>query len=130
MFGTLHTNSAVQTIDRIIDIFPGTQKIQIRMMVSESLKGIITQQLIPSIRGDSMVVASEILVGTKSIARLVRDSKTFQIPSVMQMGSNLGMKLMDDSLIELVKKRKIDYREARARAFNKKKFILASKKVH
>ncbi len=126
VFGTLHTKSAVQTIDRIIDIFPGTQKLQIRMMVSESLRGIITQQLIPSAHGKEMVVASEILVGTGSIARLIRDSKTYQIHSVMQTGSERGMQLMDDSLMELVRRRKIDYKEAKIRAANKKRFLLAA----
>jgi twitching motility protein PilT len=123
VLGTLHTTNAVQTIDRIIDVFPGTQKLQIRMMVSESLRGIICQQLIRSIREDKMEIAAEILVGTPSIANLIRESKTYQIPSIIQMGANLGMITMDDSLLALLRDHRISYEDAILRATDKKKFL-------
>ncbi|MBN2055479.1 PilT/PilU family type 4a pilus ATPase [bacterium] len=123
VLGTLHTVSAVQTIDRIVDIFPGTQKLQIRQMVSESLRGIICQQLIPDLGGQRMEVAVEILVGIGSIANLIRDGKTYQIPSIMQMSNHMGMQLMDDALVRLLRHRSISYQDAIIRAVDKKKFM-------
>ena len=123
VLGTLHTSSAVQTIDRIIDVFPGTQKQQIRMMVSESLKGIVCQQLIKSIRMAKMEVAVEILAGIPAISNLIREGKTFQIPSIIQMSAHLGMRTMDDSLLALLREHRISYDDAIIRASDKKKFV-------
>lgn len=123
VLGTLHTVSAVQTIDRIVDIFPGASKLQIRQMVSESLKGIICQQLLPEVAGRGMVVAAEVLVGTASIGNLIRDAKTYQIPSIMQMSSGVGMQLIDDALVQLLRQRKIAYQDAIIRAVDKRKFL-------
>lgn len=130
VLGTLHTINATQTIDRIIDIFPGTQKLQIRMMVSESLRGVICQDLIPSVDGNSLVLAFEILVGTGAIGNLIRDGKTYQIPSHIQMNRDKGMILMDDCLANLVQRGKISREEALFRVRDKRKFNQMLQSTH
>lgn len=112
VFGTLNTNNAIQTVDRIIDAFPSDQQAQIRTMFSESLRGIISQQLIPKADGKGRVVAYELLFGNASVANLIRDGKNFQLTSTMQTGRKHGMQLMDISLKELVDKGKITREEA------------------
>ena len=102
VFGTLHTSSAPSTIDRIIDQFPPEQQNQIRVMLSSSLKGVISQMLCKKI-GGGRVAALEIMFAVPAIANLIRESKIFQIPSIMQTGRKLGMQLMNDSLIKHVK---------------------------
>jgi twitching motility protein PilT len=109
VIGTLSTSGAAKTIDRIIDSFPPGEQSQIRAMLSESLKAVITQRLIPSITGKSMKLALEILIGNLSIANLIRDQKTFQIQSTMQIGKNLGMRLMDNSIVELLEEGEISF---------------------
>jgi len=107
VIGTLSTSNAAKTIDRIIDSYPSGEQNQIRAMLSESLKAVITQRLIPASNGNAMQLALEILIGNLSVANLIRDNKTYQIHSTMQMGKNLGMRLMDESIVELLQSGKI-----------------------
>jgi twitching motility protein PilT len=102
VFGTLHTTSAAKTTDRIINVFPTQQQEQIRSMLAESLAGVVCQNLIKRADGRGRVAALEILVGTSSIAALIRDGKTHQIASVLQTGRKLGMQTMDQALATLV----------------------------
>ncbi|MDY7225037.1 type IV pilus twitching motility protein PilT [Hyalangium rubrum] len=104
VFGTLHTNTAASTVDRIIDQFPADRQAQIRMMLSESLKGVISQTLCKRI-GGGRVAAQEVLLCTSSVSNLIREGKTFQIASVMQTGRGHGMMMLNDALLELVKKK-------------------------
>ena len=122
VIGTLATSNAPKTIDRITDSFPPGEQNQVRAMLSESLKTVITQRLIPKKSGEGMVMALEILVGTLSVGNLIRDEKTFQMQSLMQMGRNMGMRLMDDSILELLKDEVISVKDALANASNKKMF--------
>ncbi|MCJ7774179.1 MAG: type IV pilus twitching motility protein PilT [Desulfobacterales bacterium] len=128
VLGTLSTSSAAKTVDRIIDSYPPDEQNQIRAMLSESIRAIITQRLIPSVDGARMVLALEILIGTLSMANLIRDSKTFQIPSLMQTGKSVGMRIMDESILELLKTGKIDIQEAVKNANDPKLFIDPEKK--
>src|SRR5262247_937639 len=107
VFGTLHTNTAPSTVDRIIDQFPADRQEQIRMMLSESLKGVITQTLCKKV-GGGRVAAYEILLGSSAVANLIREGKTFQIPSILQTGKGAGMQTMNDALFDLVKKRLVE----------------------
>ena len=120
VMATLHTSNAARTLDRILDAFPVEQQGQIRTMVSESLRGIISQQLVPRLDGTGRVVALEIMVNTPAVANLIREAKTFMLPGIIQTGKKLGMKLMDDSLIELVENGIISPYEAFDRAEQKK----------
>jgi len=101
VLGPLHTANASRTLDRVLDVFPLDQREQIRVMVSESLRGIISQQLIPNKAGTGRVLAMEIMTNTPAVAAIIRDAKTFMLPGVIQTGKKLGMRLMDDHLIEL-----------------------------
>ena len=122
VFATLHTPSAAQSVDRIVDVFPAHQQDQIRTQLADALQGIIAQQLIPTVDGMSRAVALEILINTPAVANLIRDNKTFQLPSIMQTSKQAGMQTMDQSLLDLVKQRKISPQEAYRRAFDKKSF--------
>jgi twitching motility protein PilT len=124
VFGTLHTSSAPGTVDRIIDQFPAGQQNQIRVMLAESLKGVISQTLCRKI-GGGRVAALEILIGVPAIANLIREAKIFQIPSIMQTGKKLGMRLMNDSLLDLVKRRVVAPEEAMNRALDKNGLLTA-----
>src|ERR671920_788896 len=116
VFATLHTQSAPQTIDRIIDVFPTAQQAQVRMQLSVALQGVMTQQLLPTADGSSRVVASEVLVPTPAVRNLIREGKTHQIPSAMQTGSSVGMQTMDAALATLVRAGKISQRVAEQRS--------------
>src|SRR4051794_5417861 len=116
VFATLHTQSAPQTIDRIIDVFPAYQQDQVRVQLSVALEGVMTQQLIPTADGSSRVVASEVLVPTPAVRNLIREGKTHQIPSAMQTGSSVGMQTMDAALATLVRAGKITQRVAEQRS--------------
>jgi len=122
VFGTLHTNSAAKTIDRIIDVFPKDSQEQVRTMLSESLKGVVCQQLLKTEDGHGRVAAMEIMVGTPAIGNLIREGKTFQIPSIMQTGRKDGMQLMDQHILDLLKMRKVSPEEAYRCAQDKKQF--------
>lgn len=122
VFGTLHTSTAAKTVDRIIDVFPTDQQEQVRAMLSESLKGVICQQLLKTAEGHGRVAALEIMVGTPAIANLIREGKTFQIPSIMQTAKKEGMQLMDQHLLDLLKTKKVNPEEAYRCSVDKKQF--------
>jgi twitching motility protein PilT len=122
VFGTLHTNSAAKTIDRIIDAFPRDGQEQIRTMLAESLKGVVCQQLLKSAEGKGRVAAMEIMVGTPAIANLIREGKTFQIPSIIQTARKDGMQLMDQHLLDLLKTKRVTPEEAYRCAHEKRQF--------
>jgi twitching motility protein PilT len=121
VFGTLHTNSAAKTVDRIINVFPTSQQEQIRAMLAESLKGVIAQQLVKTVEG-KRCAALEILAVTVAVSNLIREGKTFQIPSVIQTGKAEGMQLMDQALQALVAAKKVAAEEAVKYAVNKALF--------
>jgi twitching motility protein PilT len=118
VFGTLHTSSAAKTVDRIINVFPTEQQEQIRAMLSESLRGVIAQQLLKTVDG-KRCAALEILSVTTAASNLIREGKTFQIPSVIQTGKGEGMQSMDQALQALVAAKKVTSEEARKFAVNK-----------
>jgi len=122
VFGTLHTSTAAKTVDRIIDVFPTDQQEQVRAMLSESLKGVICQQLLKTADGKGRVAALEIMLGTPAIANLIREGKTFQIPSIMQTAKKDGMQLMDQHLLDLLKTKMVNPEEAYRCAVDKKQF--------
>lgn len=101
VLGTLHTGNAPRTLDRVLDVFPTDQREQIRIMVSESLRGILSQQLVPRADGTGRCLALEMLVNTPAVANSIREGKTFMLPGVMQTGKNVGMITMDESLRNL-----------------------------
>lgn len=107
VFGTLHTNSAAKTVDRIIDAFPEGQQAQIRVMLAESLRGVISQTLFPRADQPGRVAALDIMVNTFAVANLIREGKTFQIPSVMQTSANEGMMTFEMHLRKLVAEGKV-----------------------
>src|ERR1044071_1701222 len=104
VLATLHTNSAVKTVDRIIDVFPESQQGQIRVMLSESLRGIVAQALLPTADGEGRVPVTEVLVNVPAVANLIREGKTHQINSVMQTGRSFGMVTFDGAVNELMRK--------------------------
>jgi len=101
VIGTLHTGSAATTMDRILDVFPANQQAQIRAMAAESLRGVICQQLLPNADGSGVVLACEIMLATLAVSNLIREGKTFQLPSTIQTGRNIGMSTMEQSLVDL-----------------------------
>jgi twitching motility protein PilT len=109
VFATLHTQDTAQTVDRIVDVFPPAQQHQVRVQLSVSLQGIVTQQLLPTADGQGRVCATEILVPTPAVRNLIREGKTHQIYSAMQAGAKHGMHTMDQHLAELVKSGRITY---------------------
>ena len=119
VLGTLHTANAARTLDRVLDVFPTDQRDQIRIMVSESLRGIVSQQLVPRADGRGRALALEVMVNTPAVANLIREARTFMLPGVIQTGKRLGMKLMDDSLIDLFEAGIITAEEALARSEQK-----------
>lgn len=122
VLATLHTTNATRTIDRLLDVFPPKEQSQIRAMVSESLRGVISQQLVPRADGKGRVAACEILFSTPAVANLIREKRTFQLYSVLQTGKKLGMKLMDDALQDLLTQKLITKEQAKFRAQNPKRF--------
>ncbi len=118
VFGTLHTQDAPQTVDRIIDVFPPSQQGQVRAQLAIALQGIITQTLIPKRDGKGRVAACEILVPTPGVRNLIREGKNHQIYSAMQTGGKFGMQTMDAALVELVRKNAISREEAEKRSSN------------
>jgi len=116
VLGTLHTGNASRTLDRLLDVFPPDQQEQIRIMVSESLRGVISQQLIPRADGKGRVLALEILTNTPAVANVIREAKTFMLPGIIQTGKKQGMQLMDDALVDLASRGLITPEEALTRA--------------
>jgi twitching motility protein PilT len=122
VFGTLHTNSAAKTVDRLIDVFPGDRQAQIRTMLSESLEGVIAQTLIPTADGKSRVAVLEILTAIPALRNLIREDKTAQILSIMQVGTQHGMQTLDQALKDLVTQGRITREEALKRTTNPRLF--------
>ncbi len=128
VFGTLHTSSAIGTIDRIVDQFPSDRQQQIRVMLADALKCVVSQVLLKRI-GGGRVAALETLFVTPAIANLMREGKNFQIPSAMQTGRSYGQRLMNDALIELIQGRKVEPMEAYLKCPDKESFIAACKRA-
>jgi twitching motility protein PilT len=128
VFGTLHTSSAPSTIDRIVDQFPADRQSQIRVMLSESLKGVIAQMLCRRV-GGGRVAAFEVMFGIPAVAHLIREKKVFQIPSVMQTGQKVGMRVMNDSLLDLVKRGVIAPDEALTKTQDRAGLLAAMKEA-
>jgi twitching motility protein PilT len=126
VFGTLHTTTAVGTIDRVIDQFPADRQAQIRVMLADTLKGVISQTLCKKI-GGGRVAVREILLSVPAVANLIREGKAFQIPSVMQTSRKLGMVLLNDVLIDLVDNQVVEPKEAYMKATDKASFMNALK---
>jgi twitching motility protein PilT len=123
VFGTLHTQSASKTVDRIIDVFPANQQEQIRASLSDTLKAVIAQTLFKRVDVKGRCAALEILICTPACANLIRENKTFQIPSVIQTGRKYGMQSMDNAIEDLLKKGWISPEEAYRKCLDKSKFI-------
>ena len=122
VMGTLHTNGAGQTVDRIINSFPADKQSHIRTMISTSLRGVISQQLLPTTHKPGRAAALEIMINTTAVANLIRQGKLDQLETAIQSGGNIGMKSMDNALMELVEKGWVSGREAYLQADNKHKF--------
>ncbi|MGA3285084.1 MAG: ATPase, T2SS/T4P/T4SS family, partial [Verrucomicrobiota bacterium] len=122
VFGTLHTQSAAKTVDRIIDVFPADQQNKIRQTLSEALKGVVAQILFKRMDKKGRLAAFEILVLTNAVANLVREGKTHQIPGMIQVGKKLGNQPMDDHIMEHVRMKRISPEDAFDKALDRKKF--------
>lgn len=122
VFATLHTNDATQTVDRIIDVFPPHQQTQIRMQLSLALQGIIAQQLIPRIDRPGRVLATELLIMNSAARNIIREGKTYQLPTIIQTGGKVGMHTLDSSLKRLYQERIISVQEALMRCSDPEEF--------
>ena len=120
VLATLHTGSASRTLDRLLDVFPPDQQEQVRVMVSESLRGVISHQLIPRKDGTGRVLALETLTNTPAVANVIREAKTYMLPGIIQTGKKQGMQLMDDTLVDLYDRGLISAEEAYGRADQKR----------
>jgi len=123
VFSTLHTNSAAETIERIINVFPPHQQGQIRMQVAESILGMVAQTLLPTLDGEGRVPAIELTIATPAIRNIIREEKIHQMPSIIQMGKKDGMISLDQCLKNLLVEGKISREEAVKRAIDKKVFM-------
>jgi len=123
VFGTLHTTNAAKTVDRVIEVFPAEEQAQIRNTLSTSLRIVVAQNLFKRVDVKGRCAALEILVCSNAIANLIRDAKTFQIPSAMQTGKKIGMQTLDDAILDLVNKKWIAPEEAYEKAIDKTRFI-------
>lgn len=122
VFGTLHTNGAAKTIDRIIDAFPASEQPQIRISLSESLAAVVSQLLLPTVDGKGRVAVNEILLRTSGLPNLIREGNTPMIGSLIQSGKGEGMQSMDDALMALVQQKRIHPRDAYLKAGDKSRF--------
>ncbi len=122
VMGTLHTNGAAQTVDRIINSFPANKQSHIRTMISTSLRGVVSQQLLPTKGKPGRVAAFEVLINTSAVANLIRQGKLDQLETAMQAGGSVGMQTMDSALMELVDRALVDGHEAYQQANYKAKF--------
>ena len=122
VMGTLHTNGAAQTVDRIINSFPADKQGHIRTMLSTSLRGVISQQLLPTKHKPGRIPALEILINTSAVANLIRQGRLDQLETAMQSGGSVGMQTMDSALMDLVERRFVSGKEAYQQANNKTKF--------
>jgi len=122
VFGTLHTNNAAKTIDRLVDAFPPEEQPQIRTTLAESIAGIVSQLLLPTANGQGRVAAFEILLRTPGLPNLIREGNTPMLISVIQGGRAQGMRLMDESLLDLVRSGRVAAQEAARRASDRTSF--------
>jgi len=122
VFSTLHTTSAHKTVDRVIEVFPADQQPQIRSTLADGLRAVVAQVLFKRIDKKGRCVALEILIATPAVRNLIREAKTYQIPSMVQMGKKYGMQLLDDSIMDLINKGWISADEAYAKSNDKSKF--------
>lgn len=122
VFSTLHTNSASQTIDRMIDVFPANQQPQIRLQLSSTLKGIVSQRLLPAVNGGRFP-ACEILIGTPAVANIIREGKTHVLDSVIQTSQDVGMITLESSLAFLVSSGSVDFETAKGYALHQDDFL-------
>lgn len=122
VFGSLHTSSAARTVSRILDVFPPAQQQQVCTMISESIRGVLSQQLVPRKDQKGVVLALEVLIFNSGVAQLVREGRTYQLQNQMQAGKKVGMKMMDEALMELFTAGVITGAEAYSRAENKTPF--------
>jgi twitching motility protein PilT len=122
VFGTLHTNSAAKTVDRIINAFPSDRQEQTRTMLSESLKAVVAQQLLKTRDGKGRCAANEVLIGSPALASMIREGKISQISSYIQTGSSSGMQTMDQHLLQLYKQARITAQAAYEKAIDKNAF--------
>ena len=123
VFGTLHTNSAAKTIDRIINVFPADQQAQARTMLGESLRAVVAQQLLKTKDGKGRCAAVEILIGSRALGSIIREGKIPQINSLIQGGAELGMQTMDQNLMQLIKEGQITPEAAYEKAIDKNLFL-------
>ena len=123
VFGTLHTLNAAKTVDRIIEIFPSTQQAQVRSTLADALKAVVSQTLFKRIDKKGRCAALEILICTPAVRNLIREGKTFQIPSAMQTGKKYGMQTLDDAILEFLEKGWIAAEDAYTNAIDKAKFV-------
>lgn len=129
VFGTLHTQSAAKTVDRVIDVFPAHQQAQIRTTLSESLKGVIAQNLFKRIDKKGRMAVLEVLVVTSAVSNLIREGKTFQIPSAIQTGKKFGMQSLDDAILVAYNEGKISAEDAYDKSIVKERFVSFLKKA-
>jgi twitching motility protein PilT len=122
VMGTLHTNGAAQTVDRIVNVFPADKQPHVRTMLSTSLRGVISQQLLQRADGNGRVAALEILVNTPAVANLIRQGKLDQLETTMQSGGSFGMRTMDSAIQALLDSKQVSGKEAFKKAINKAKF--------
>jgi twitching motility protein PilT len=122
VMGTLHTNGAGQTVDRIVNSFPADKQGHIRTMISTSLRGVVSQQLLPTKHQPGRMAALEILINTPAVANLIRQGKLDQFETAMQSGGNIGMQTMDSALMELVRQGYVAGSEAYQQSNDKSKF--------
>ncbi len=126
VFATVHTNSAVKTIDRVVDVFPAEEQEHVRVMLSVSLRGVISQQLLPTIHNDARIPAVEIMFCNSAISNVIREGKTHQLTSLIQGSRKEDMQTMDQGLIDLYKNRKISYETGLARVTDRNAFLRAA----
>jgi len=123
VFGTLHTMNAMKTVDRIIEIFPANQQGQVRSTLADALKAVVSQTLFKRVDVKGRVAALEILICTPAVRNLIREAKTYQIPSIMQTGKKYGMQTIDDAIMELLEKKKISAEDAYTNCIEKQRFV-------
>lgn len=122
VFGTVHTQSAAKTVDRIIDVFPNEQQEQVRATLADSLQAVVSQTLFKRRDGKGRCAALEILIATPAVRNLIRDAKTFQIPTVLQTGKKYGMQSLDDAIMTLLEKRRINPEDGYLHCLDKQRF--------
>ena len=123
VFGTLHTMNAMKTVDRVVEIFPANQQGQVRSTLADALKAVVSQALFKRVDIRGRVAALEVLICTPAVRNLIREAKTYQIPSVMQTGKKYGMQTVDDAIMALLEKKKISAEDAYTNCIEKQKFV-------